>query len=115
MWMLPSPIPTAHPRSRLSICREALSNVSIRYDRTDATDVFEVAGRGELQIAILIETMRREGYEFAVGRPRVLFKETDQGIEEPIEQVKHRTRLDIETWLFYTGLDHIPSSARTRG
>ena len=67
--------------------REALSNVSIRYDRTEATDVFEVAGRGELQIAILIETMRREGYEFSVSRPEIILREVDGVRCEPVEDV----------------------------
>jgi GTP-binding protein len=67
--------------------REALSNVSIRFDRTDATDVFEVAGRGELQIAVLIETMRREGYEFSVSRPEIILREVDGVRCEPVEDV----------------------------
>jgi GTP-binding protein len=67
--------------------REALSNVSIRFDRTDATDVFEVAGRGELQIAVLIETMRREGYEFSVSRPEIIVRELDGVRCEPVEDV----------------------------
>jgi GTP-binding protein len=67
--------------------REALSNVSIRFDRTDATEVFEVAGRGELQIAVLIETMRREGYEFSVSRPEIIVREVDGVRCEPVEDV----------------------------
>ena len=57
-------------RERLE--KEALYNVSMRFERTDSPDVFHVSGRGELQMAILIETMRREGYEVAVGKPQVL-------------------------------------------
>jgi len=67
--------------------REALGNVSIRIEATDAADVFEVAGRGELQIAILIETLRREGYEFAVSRPEVIRREIDGVQCEPVEDV----------------------------
>jgi len=67
--------------------REALGNVSIRYERTDATDVFEVAGRGELQIAVLIETMRREGYEFTVSRPEIILREEGGARCEPVEDV----------------------------
>ena len=67
--------------------REALGNVSIRIEETDAADTFEVAGRGELQIAILIETLRREGYEFAVSRPEVIRREIDGVLSEPVEDV----------------------------
>jgi GTP-binding protein len=69
--------------------REAEGNVAIRVSRTEAGDGFEVAGRGELQLAVLIETMRREGYELAIGRPRVLFRtDPDTGqVLEPIEEV----------------------------
>ena len=69
--------------------REAEGNVALRISDTDGGDAFEVAGRGELQLGILIETMRREGYELAISRPRVLFK-TDSGSGqrlEPIEEV----------------------------
>ena len=67
--------------------RETLSNVSLRINPTNETDVFEVCGRGELQMAILIETMRREGYEFMVSKPRVIVKE-ENGIKlEPVESV----------------------------
>jgi GTP-binding protein len=67
--------------------REALGNVSIRIEATEAADIFEVAGRGELQIAILIETLRREGYEFAVSRPEVIRREVDGVQCEPVEDV----------------------------
>jgi GTP-binding protein len=67
--------------------REALSNVSIKYERTDATDVFEVAGRGELQISVLIETMRREGFEFSVSRPEIILREQGGVRCEPVEDV----------------------------
>jgi GTP-binding protein len=69
--------------------REAEGNVAIRVTRSEAGDGFEVAGRGELQLAVLIETMRREGYELSIGRPRVLLQTapaTGQTLE-PIEEV----------------------------
>ena len=67
---------------------ETLSNVSLRVNTTDETDVFEVCGRGELQMAVLIETMRREGYEFMVSKPRVITKEENGKILEPVEAFK---------------------------
>jgi GTP-binding protein len=68
--------------------REAEGNVAIRVRDTDSTDVFEVSGRGELQLGVLIETMRREGFELAVSRPRVLYKIDEHGKRlEPIEEV----------------------------
>ena len=67
--------------------KETLSNVSLRVEATSETDVFEVCGRGELQMAILIETMRREGYEFMVSKPRVITKEENGKTLEPVESV----------------------------
>ncbi len=70
--------------------REAEGNVAIRITETEDKDAFEVAGRGELQLGVLIETMRREGFELSISRPRVLFKEdpaTKQRLE-PIEEVQ---------------------------
>ena len=67
--------------------REALGNVSIRIGSTENPDVLEVAGRGELQLAVLIETMRREGYEFQVSRPEVVTKVTDGELHEPRERL----------------------------
>jgi len=67
--------------------KEVLSNVSIQVSRTEKTDVFEVKGRGELQMAVLIETMRREGYEFMVSRPEVITKEVNGTTHEPVENV----------------------------
>jgi GTP-binding protein len=67
--------------------REALSNVSIRLEETGAAEVFQVAGRGELQIGVLIETMRREGYEFSVSRPEIILREVDGQRCEPVEDV----------------------------
>lgn len=67
--------------------REAENNVSINVKKTDLLDAFEVQGRGELQFGVLIENMRREGYEFAITPPRVLMKE-DNGVKvEPVEEV----------------------------
>ena len=70
-------------RERLQ--KELLSNVALRVEDTDDADVFLVSGRGELHLTILLETMRREGYELAVSRPRVLFKEIDGEKCEPYE------------------------------
>jgi GTP-binding protein len=74
-----------HLRERLQ--REILGNVSLRVEETDRADTFEVLGRGELQMAVLIETMRREGYEFMVSRPRVITMEKDGKLLEPMERV----------------------------
>ncbi|HUI94822.1 MAG TPA: translational GTPase TypA [Xanthobacteraceae bacterium] len=68
--------------------REAEGNVALRVGETDERDAVEVAGRGELQLGILIETMRREGYELSVSRPKVLMRRAENGgLEEPIEEV----------------------------
>jgi len=67
--------------------KEIRTNVSIRVEQTDNPDIFRVAGRGELQLSILIETMRREGFEFAVSRPEVLYREVDGKVHEPFEDV----------------------------
>ena len=72
-------------RERLD--REALRNVSIRVEDTEDRDAFLVKGRGEFQMAIIVETMRREGFELTVGRPEVIFKEIDGQKYEPIEEV----------------------------
>lgn len=76
---------TRHISERLQ--KEILSNVSLQVHDTDRTDVFEVRGRGELQMAILIETMRREGYEFMVSKPQVITYEKDGKVMEPMEKV----------------------------
>ncbi len=68
--------------------REAEGNVALKVSESDGKDAFEVAGRGELQMAVLIETMRREGFELSISRPRVLFKEEDGQRLEPIEEVQ---------------------------
>jgi GTP-binding protein len=72
---------------RERLMRELESNVAMRVDETDKAGEFIVSGRGELHLAILIETMRREGYEFAISRPEVIFKESAQGLTEPIEKL----------------------------
>lgn len=72
---------------RERLYKELLKDVSLRVTDTDSTDSFLVAGRGEMHLSILIENMRREGYELAVSPPRVLFKEIDGKKYEPIERV----------------------------
>ena len=72
-------------RERLD--RELMANVALRVEETGDTDVFRVSGRGELHLTIWLENMRREGYELAVGKPRVLIKEIDGVKCEPIEQL----------------------------
>ena len=72
-------------RDRLD--RELQKDVSLRVTETDSTDAFNVAGRGEMHLSILMENMRREGYEFAVSPPRVLTKEIDGVLNEPIERL----------------------------
>ncbi len=67
--------------------QETLKDVSLRVSDTETTDAFAVAGRGEMHLSILIETMRREGYEFQVSPPRVLLKEIDGKLCEPMERV----------------------------
>ena len=77
--------------SRMSwdrLCKEAEGNIALKITRTDSSDSFEVAGRGELQLGVLIETMRREGFELSISRPRVLMKRGDDGqLLEPFEEV----------------------------
>ena len=72
-------------RDRLE--REAETNVAIRVTESSGKDAFEVAGRGELQLGVLIENMRREGFELSISRPRVLFQDGPDGREEPYETV----------------------------
>ena len=72
-----------HLRDRLQ--KEILGNVSIKIANTESTDIMEVAGRGELQLAVLIENMRREGYELQVSRPEVITKEVNGKKHEPLE------------------------------
>jgi GTP-binding protein len=72
---------------RERLLHELESNVALRVKEADKAGEFTVSGRGELHLAILIETMRREGYEFAVSRPEVIFKEGAEGLLEPVEQL----------------------------
>lgn len=76
-------VTTRHLRERLF--KELETNVSLRVEETDATDSFKVYGRGELHLSILIETMRRQGYEFQVSKPQVIFKDIDGELHEPME------------------------------
>ena len=73
-----------HLRDRLN--KEILGNVSIKVEPTESPDIIEVSGRGELQLAVLIETMRREGYELQVSRPEVIVKDIDGTRHEPLER-----------------------------
>jgi GTP-binding protein len=72
-------------RERLD--KELLTNVSVRVEETDSTDSFKVMGRGELQLAIFIEMMRREGYELMVGKPEIVTKRVDGKLMEPVEHL----------------------------
>ncbi len=72
---------------RERLYKELMKDVSLQVSDTDTTDKFNVRGRGEMHLSILIETMRREGYEFAVSTPRVLYKTIDGKLHEPIELV----------------------------
>ena len=79
-------VTSRHLRDRLH--REAYANISMRVEDGETTDIFHVSGRGELHLAILIETMRREGYEFSVSRPKAIFRRGDDGeILEPMERL----------------------------
>jgi len=78
-------VTSRHLRGRLE--KEVLGNVAIRVEETEVTDSFKVSGRGELQLAILIEMMRREGYETQVSKPEVITRNIDGQKLEPIEQV----------------------------
>ena len=72
---------------RERLLRETLHNVAMKVEETEDPDKFKVSGRGELHLSVLIETMRREGYELAVSRPEVIVKEIDGELQEPYEQL----------------------------
>jgi GTP-binding protein len=76
-------VTSRHLRDRLM--KELETNVSLRVEETESADCFKVSGRGELHLSVLIETMRREGYEFQVSKPSVIFKEENGKKQEPIE------------------------------
>ncbi|MEO2153037.1 MAG: translational GTPase TypA [Aquificota bacterium] len=78
-------VTSRHLKERLE--KETLTNLAIRVEPTDSTEAFKVSGRGELQLAILIEQMRREGYEFEVSKPKVITKEINGVKHEPVEEV----------------------------
>ena len=78
-------VTSRHLRERLF--RELLKDVSLRVNETDTTDAFRVCGRGEMHLSILIENLRREGYEFQVSPPRVLYQEIDGKMCEPVERL----------------------------
>ena len=78
-------VTSRHLRDRLF--RELETNVSLKVEETDSADSFKVSGRGELHLSILIETMRREGYEFQVSRPQVIYKEKNGKLLEPMERL----------------------------
>ena len=78
-------VTSRHLRERLD--KELLTNVSIRVEETAGTDAFKIMGRGELQLSILIEMMRREGYELMVGKPEIVTKRIDSKLMEPIEKL----------------------------
>ena len=78
-------VTSRHLKARLE--KESLANVAIRVEETDETDSFKVSGRGELQLAIMIEMMRREDYEMQVSKPEVITKIIDGVLMEPVEQV----------------------------
>ncbi|MCB0834198.1 MAG: translational GTPase TypA, partial [Bacteroidetes bacterium] len=78
-------VTSRHLRERLY--KELLSNLALKVEDTESMDTFKVSGRGELHLCILIETMRREGYEFQVSRPEVITKEINGHLHEPMEYV----------------------------
>ena len=78
-------VTSRHIRDRLF--KEVETNVSLRVEETDSADTFKVSGRGELHLSILIETMRREGYELQVGKPEVIYKTINGQLCEPIENL----------------------------
>ena len=91
------------------LAKELETNLSLRVEPTEQADVFAVSGRGELHLSVLIETMRREGYEFQVSRPEVITREIDGKTQEPVEQ------LTIDTAEPYVGtVSELVGSRRAR-
>ncbi|TJX14024.1 translational GTPase TypA [Tissierella creatinini] len=89
---------------RNRLYRELQTDVSLRVEDTDATDSFKVSGRGELHLSVLIENMRREGYEFQISKPEVLFKYDEDGKKlEPMEKVT----IDVSTEFIGTVIDKL--------
>ena len=86
------------PMIKQRLDQELIGNVSLRVLATDRPDAWEVQGRGELQLAVLVETMRREGFELTVGKPQVVTREVDGKVHEPVE------RLSIDIPEDYTGV-----------
>jgi GTP-binding protein len=93
-------------RIRERLFKETLRNVAVQVEETDSREVFTVKGRGEFQMAILIETMRREGFEITVGRPEVIYKVRDGEKQEPLEH------LFIDCDAHFTGIVTEKLSAR---
>ena len=88
---------------RERLMRELESNVSLRVDETDTTDAFLVSGRGELHLGILVETMRREGYEFQISKPKVIFREVNDQTFEPFEMLV----VDVPEWAAGTCIERL--------
>ncbi len=88
---------------------EVKTNISMRVEETGTTDSFRVSGRGELHLSILIETMRRQGYEFAVSRPRVILHTSETGeVTEPIEELT----IDVPTEYVGAVMEKLGSAKR---
>ena len=107
---------------RERLLREAEGNVALKIAESSEKDSMEVAGRGELQLGILIETMRREGFELSVSRPKVLFESNDKGqLLEPIEEVVIDVDgIEVETGratkvFAYRGLERVPVESAEAG
>ncbi len=91
-------VTSRHLRDRLM--RELNTDVSLRVEETDNTDSFKVSGRGELHLSVLIENMRREGYEFAVSKAEVLYKKDENGKQlEPMEPYTLMYRMNLQVQL----------------